>query len=79
MTEQNPKEIIDNERKKDNIECEKVAEEQKLIDDEEKLVILLEQRLQFLLRSLTKLFLSKSPIHNKEEYVIHKLYIIFQR
>jgi len=54
----------------DNAEHEKVVEEQKLIDDEENLVVLLEQRLQFLLRSLTKLFLSKSPVHNKKEYVL---------
>lgn len=51
-------------------DCEKVTEEQKLLDDdEEKLVVLLEQRLQFLLRSLTKLFLNKNPAHNKKEYV----------
>lgn len=56
----------------DNAEREKVAEEQKLIDDEENLIVLLEQRLQFLLRSLTKLFLSKSPVHNKKEYVALK-------
>ncbi|XP_036151294.1 erythroid differentiation-related factor 1 isoform X2 [Monomorium pharaonis] len=52
----------------DNVEREKVTEEQKLIDDEENLVVLLEQRLQFLLRSLTKLLLSKSPVHNKKEH-----------
>lgn len=60
---------IDNKTEDDNAEREKVAEEQKLMDDEENLVVLLEQRLQFLLRSLTKLFLSKSPVHNKKEYV----------
>jgi len=73
MAEQK-KEIIDNELENDNIDHEKMAE-QKVIDDEEKLVILLEQRLQFLLRSLTKLFLNKNSIHNKKEYVIYKLYI----
>lgn len=69
---------LDNETEGNNAECEKVAEEQKLMDDdEEKLVVLLEQRIQFLLRSLTKLFLSKSPVHNKKEYVA-QLYIIFK-
>lgn len=53
----------------DSIEREKTTEEQKLMDDEENLVVLLEQRLQFLLRSVTKLFLSKSTGHNKKEYV----------
>lgn len=62
----------------DNVEHEKVAEEQKLMDDEENLVVLLEQRLQFLLRSLTKLFLSKSPVHNKKEYVALKSIIYFK-
>ncbi|EZA54471.1 Erythroid differentiation-related factor [Ooceraea biroi] len=68
MAEQKTKEVTDNELKNDSAEHEKVVEEQKLIDGEEKLVILLEQRLQFLLRSLTKLFLSKSPVHNRKEY-----------
>lgn len=66
---------VDNKTENDNAECEKVAEEQKLIDDEENLIVLLEQRLQFLLRSLTKLFLSKSPVHNKKEYVALKFII----
>lgn len=43
------------------------SEEQKLMEDEERLVVLLEQRLQFILRSLTKLFVSKNS--NKKEYV----------
>jgi len=60
---------IDNKTEDSNAEHEKVVEEQKLMDDEENLIVLLEQRLQFLLRSLTKLFLSKSPVHNKKEYV----------
>jgi len=60
---------IDNKTEGDNTEREKVVEEQKLIDDEENLIVLLEQRLQFLLLSLTKLFRSKSPVHNKKEYV----------
>lgn len=73
-------ETLDNKTEDDNAECEKVAEEQKLMDDvEEKLIILLEQRVQFLLRSLTKLFLSKSPVHNKKEYVALLLYLKFQR
>ena len=42
------------------------VDEQKLIEDEESLVILLEQRLQFILRSLTKLFVTKN---SKKEYV----------
>lgn len=65
-----PDEGADNKIENDSAECEKAAEEQKLMDDEENLVVLLEQRLQFLLRSVTKLFLSKSPSHNKKEYVI---------
>ncbi|XP_018053067.1 PREDICTED: erythroid differentiation-related factor 1 isoform X1 [Atta colombica] len=59
---------IDNKTEDSNAEHEKVVEEQKLMDDEENLIVLLEQRLQFLLRSLTKLFLSKSPVHNKKEH-----------
>lgn len=68
-----------NKLENDNGEREKVSEEQKLLDDEEKLVTLLEQRLQFLLRSLTKLFLSKSPVHNKKEYVIREMTYNFSR
>lgn len=82
---QKTKEAIDNKIKDDNAERGKVTQEQKLIDEnpldenqvEENLVVLLEQRLQFLLRSLTKLFLSKSPIHNKKEYVALKFIIRF--
>lgn len=74
------KEAIDNKIKDDSSERGKVIQEQKLMDEnpldenqiEENLVVLLEQRLQFLLRSLTKLFLSKSPVHNKKEYVALK-------
>lgn len=70
------KEAIDNKIKDDSSERGKVIQEQKLMDEnpldenqiEENLVVLLEQRLQFLLRSLTKLFLSKSPVHNKKEH-----------
>lgn len=65
---------LDN-KTEDNAEHEKVVEEQKLTDGEEKLILLLEQRLQFLLLSLTKLFLGKSPVHNKKEYAFI-LYII---
>jgi len=72
--EEQKKEITGNELENDSTDYEKMAE-QKVIDDEEKLVILLEQRLQFLLRSLTKLFLNKNSVHNKKEYVIYKLYI----
>lgn len=45
-------------------------DEQKLIEDEESLVILLEQRLQFILRSLTKLFVTKNSNNSKKEYVL---------
>lgn len=45
------------------------VDEQKLIEDEESLVILLEQRLQFILRSLTKLFVTKNSNNSKKEYV----------
>ncbi|KAH0944645.1 hypothetical protein HN011_004591 [Eciton burchellii] len=65
--EEQKKEVTGNELENDSTDHEKVAE-QKVIDDEEKLVILLEQRLQFLLRSLTKLFLNKNSIHNKKEH-----------
>ncbi|KAL6263033.1 hypothetical protein P5V15_005829 [Pogonomyrmex californicus] len=67
-TNSTKQETVDNKTEDSNIKCEKVAEEQKLIEDDENLVLLLEQRLQFLLRSLTKLFLSKSPVHNKKEH-----------
>jgi DNA topoisomerase IA len=39
----------------------------KLIEDEEGLVILLEQRLQFILRSLTKLCIMKTAGNQKKE------------
>lgn len=41
--------------------------EEKDKDDDEKLVVMLEQRLQSLLLSLTKLFRNKSSGHNKKE------------
>lgn len=60
---------IDNKVGKDITEG-KGIDEQKLIEDEETLVTLLEQRLQFILRSLTKLIVSKnsSSSSNKKEY-----------
>lgn len=69
-TKQKINETTDNKIKKKNLELEKTIEEQKIIDDEERLVILLEQRLQFLLRSLTKLFFNKNAANNKKEYVV---------
>lgn len=69
------KETTDDKVEEDRAQHEK-AEEQKLMDEENQLVSLLEQRLQFILRSLTKLFLSKSPVHNKKEYVVLKCYYI---
>ncbi|XP_076241456.1 erythroid differentiation-related factor 1 isoform X2 [Calliopsis andreniformis] len=45
----------------------KGTDEQKLLEDEETLVTLLEQRLQFILRSLTKLFVTKNNNSNKKE------------
>lgn len=70
-TKQKMKEATDDKTENDIAQGsgEETAEEQKLMDEEENLVILLEQRLQFLLRSLTKLFLNKSLGHNKKEYV----------
>ncbi|XP_003701400.1 erythroid differentiation-related factor 1 [Megachile rotundata] len=54
---------------KDSVEGgkENTNDEQKLMEDEESLVILLEQRLQFILRSLTKLFVTKNSSSNKKE------------
>ncbi|KAK2586143.1 hypothetical protein KPH14_001413 [Odynerus spinipes] len=49
-------------------EDEKTSEEQKLSEDDENLVVLLEQRLQFILRSLTKLLVNKNIATNKKEY-----------
>lgn len=46
----------------------KRTDEQKSTEDEESLVILLEQRLQFILRSLTKLFVAKNSSSNKKEF-----------
>lgn len=55
---------------KENADEEKGSDEHKLMEDEENLVALLEQRLQFILRSLTKLFVTKSSSGNKKEYVL---------
>lgn len=71
-TRQKMEETTDNKVESDTTKREEVVEEQRLMDEEENLVILLEQRLQFLLRSLTKLFLSKNTGHNKKEYVAIK-------
>ncbi|KAF7410218.1 hypothetical protein HZH68_004599 [Vespula germanica] len=49
-------------------EDEKTIEEQKFSEDDESLVVLLEQRLQFILRSLTKLLVNKNTATNKKEY-----------
>ncbi|XP_070155082.1 erythroid differentiation-related factor 1 isoform X2 [Polyergus mexicanus] len=73
---QKAKETIDNKIENDSAGRREVTYEQKSVVEnpldenqvEENLVVLLEQRLQFLLRSLTKLFLSKSPVHNKKEH-----------
>ena len=46
---------------------EKHSDENKQIEDEESLVNLLEQRLQFVLRSLTKLCMSKNTGNQKKE------------
>ncbi|XP_043265831.1 erythroid differentiation-related factor 1 [Colletes gigas] len=56
---------IDSKVAKENVN-EKGTDEQKLIEDEETLVTLLEQRLQFNLRSLTKLFVTKNSSGNKK-------------
>ncbi|XP_076677136.1 erythroid differentiation-related factor 1 [Andrena cerasifolii] len=53
---------------KENAEEVKRTDEQKSTEDEESLVILLEQRLQFILRSLTKLFVAKNSNTNKKEF-----------
>lgn len=83
-TRQKLEEIIDNKIKNDSAECKEVTQEQKSVDEnpldenqvEEDLIILLEQRLQFLLRSLNQLFF-KSPVHNKKEYVPLKFIMQF--
>lgn len=83
---QKTKETIDNKIEDDRIGRREVTQEQKSVNEnpldenqvEENLVVLLEQRLQFLLRSLTKLFLSKSPVHNKKEYVTLKFIRFFK-
>ncbi|GAB1869397.1 Erythroid differentiation-related factor 1 [Camponotus japonicus] len=67
-------ETIDNKIENDSAECKKMTQEQKPVDEnpldenqvEENLINLLEQRLQFLLRSLNQLFF-KSPVYNKKE------------
>ncbi|XP_076758545.1 erythroid differentiation-related factor 1 [Xylocopa sonorina] len=59
--------IVCNKVAKESIEDGKGTDEQRLIEDEESLVILLEQRLQFILRSLTKLFVTKTSNSNKKE------------
>ena len=52
---------------KENAEGKR-TDDQKSTEDEESLVILLEQRLQFILRSLTKLFVAKNSNSNKKEF-----------
>ncbi|XP_076164566.1 erythroid differentiation-related factor 1 [Ptiloglossa arizonensis] len=67
---------IDNKVGKDITEG-KGIDEQKLIEDEETLVTLLEQRLQFILRSLTKLIVSKnssSSSNKKDRETLANLY-----
>ncbi|CAL7938419.1 unnamed protein product [Xylocopa violacea] len=59
--------IVCNKVAKESTEDGKGTDEQRLIEDEESLVILLEQRLQFILRSLTKLFVTKNSNSNKKE------------
>lgn len=44
-------------------------DDQKLMEDEESLVVLLEHRLQFILRFITKLFVTKNNNSSKKEYV----------
>lgn len=75
---------IDNKIENGSAECKKMTQEQKPVDEnpldenqvEENLIILLEQRLQFLLRSLNQLFF-KSPMYNKKEYVAFKFIMRF--
>ncbi|XP_066598751.1 erythroid differentiation-related factor 1 [Prorops nasuta] len=55
-------------RKRNDTEEEKVNDDSKLTEDEETLIMLLEQRLQFLLRSLTKLLVTRSSSCNNKEY-----------
>ena len=65
------KHINKNKEKKENDKEreEKISDENKQIEDEERLVILLEQRIQFILKSLTKLCINKNPGNQKKEYV----------
>ncbi|XP_068977748.1 erythroid differentiation-related factor 1 [Bombus flavifrons] len=58
---------ISNKIGKESIEEGRPTDEQKLIEDEDSLVVLLEQRLQFILRSLTKLFVTKNSNSSKKE------------
>ncbi|XP_017791827.1 PREDICTED: erythroid differentiation-related factor 1 isoform X2 [Habropoda laboriosa] len=58
---------VSNKAEKGNTEEGKGIEEQKLMESEESLVVLMEQRLQFTLRSLTKLFVTKNNSSNKKE------------
>lgn len=68
---------VSNKIGKDVIEEGRAVDEQKLIEDEESLVILLEQRLQFILRSLTKLFVTKNSNSSKKEYVFSCIYYFY--
>lgn len=86
-TKQKMEETINNKIENDSAECKEVTQEQKSVDEnpldenqvEEDLIVLLEKRLQFLLRSLNQLFFSKSPVHNKKEYVVLKFIMRSQR
>jgi len=83
-TKEKLEETIDNKIENDSAECKKMTQEQKPVDQnpldenqvEENLINLLEQRLQFLLRSLNQLFF-KSPVYNKKEYVVLKFIMRF--
>lgn len=59
--------VVNDKIEKHSMEEGKGTDEQKVVEDEESLVILLEQRLQFILRSLTKLFVTKNNSSNKKE------------
>lgn len=61
--------VVNDKIEKHSMEEGKGTDEQKVVEDEESLVTLLEQRLQFILRSLTKLFVTKNNSSNKKEYV----------
>ncbi|XP_076295316.1 erythroid differentiation-related factor 1 [Lasioglossum baleicum] len=56
-----------NQKKGKEVAEAKVSDDQKLMEDEESLVVLLEQRLQFILRSLTKLSVTKNSNSSKKE------------